>query len=364
MIFSPWVTAGQLSCPTSGGRYTLLDFYISMARYIKSDVDYVVTSRHAEFVHNYMEKGWGERGWEILPFIPETDGTLFNKNMLQAFKAALRPWVLLCRADAPAYLDLSGLTAKVKRRTKALVARNGKAAPSVILVEKGYLMDQLSGFLKKKADARAVLPSLFKHIVRDARSNDVEVEGFSHSIRSLDTYIDAHRGLLADLEGYNSWFARVPLHSGVSPKKQAVIERGGEVFNSMLADGVHVFGTVTNSILYPGVVVGRGCEIRDSIILPGVALAPGVVVTRALIGEGAPLSQNSKYHISENVHIGKQKASAAADGIPLAKGYTFVSTGAQVPRGVTIGANCYLGPKVVRTRFKRVKNISDGRILT
>lgn len=347
-----------------GGRFTCLDLYLSMARHVRSDVDYVVTSRHAEFVHNYMEKGWGETGWEILPFIPESDVKPFNKNMLNAFKAALRPWVLLCRADNPSYLDLTGLTAKVKRRTKALVARCGKSAPTVILVEKGYLMDQLSGFLKKKTDAGSLLPALFRHIVRDAKSDDVEVEGFAHQIRNLDQYIDAHRGLLSGLESYNSWFARVPLHSGVSPKKQAVIERNGEVYNSMLADGVHVFGSVRNSILYPGVIVGRGCEISDSIILPGIALAPGVKITRSLIGEGTPLSQNNKYHIPENVQIGKPSATSAAEGIPLAKGYTFFSTGAQVPRGISIGANCYLGPEVVRTRFKRVKNISDGRILT
>jgi len=346
-----------------GGRYTYLDFYLSVSRKLESGVDYLVTSRHAESVHSYMEKGWGETGWEILPFLPEAPGTAFDRNMLQVFKTALRPWVLLCRADTPLYTDLSPLLTKLRRRTCALIVRVGRSAPSVVLVEKSFLLDFLTQLLKKGTDAVQVLPSVFRQLVRHQKSEEVALDGFSPQIRNIDQYMDAHRSLLSAIQEYNDYFRRVTLHSGVSAKRQAVVERRGEVYNSMLADDCHVHGKVKNSILYPGVLVGRGCEIVDSVVLPGISLAPGVKLTKALIGEGGALSQNNKYHILDNVSIGREAASSAVDNSPLEKGYSFVSAGVVVPRGVTVGANCYLAPTVNRTRFKRVKNISDGRLL-
>ncbi len=59
-----------------------------------------------------------------------------------------------------------------------------------------------------------------------------------------------------------------------------------DVSDSLLADGCTINGTVSRSILFRGVSVGRGSTVRDSIILQGVKIGENCTLDHVILDKG------------------------------------------------------------------------------
>lgn len=349
-----------------GGRFSYLDFYLSTLHHAGTRQHLLITQRYAEETHNYMENTWGEAGWKILPFIPEEGDKPFDKQMAAVLKQELATWVFLIQADHPCYFDAREITERVSRRHKILVPTIKNKALPCLVVERGVLLDTLGELQKKNIPASAILGASFQVLSKARKAHQVEIHGYYHPINNLDSYISANLEVLKRRDFFDRMFEKVPLQSGIGEKEQAVIAEGGEFYDSMISDSCHVRGTVIRSILFPGVRVGKNARVVDSIVLPGIVVGNGASVVRCLIDRGPDLPQNVRSHIGDNAKVGKETATRANEphGELLSRGYTYVAGGALIPRGVSIGANCYIGPGVNRNNFKRTKNVSDGRSLT
>ncbi len=65
-----------------------------------------------------------------------------------------------------------------------------------------------------------------------------------------------------------------------------------EIENSLICNGCIVHGKVSNSILAPGVYVGKGVQIKDSILLPYVKVHEGSIVCKTIVGEKAEIMRH------------------------------------------------------------------------
>lgn len=68
---------------------------------------------------------------------------------------------------------------------------------------------------------------------------------------------------------------------------------GAKVENSIVSEGVDIYGTVDFSVLFPDVIVEEGAVVRDSIIMPGCVVKKGAVVDYAILAEGCVVGQSS-----------------------------------------------------------------------
>lgn len=58
---------------------------------------------------------------------------------------------------------------------------------------------------------------------------------------------------------------------------------GAAVSGSLIGSGAEIDGTVEGSVLFAGVTVGKGAEIKDSIVFPGVGIAPGEKIEKTIV---------------------------------------------------------------------------------
>lgn len=75
------------------------------------------------------------------------------------------------------------------------------------------------------------------------------------------------------------------------------------VKDSLVVDGCFVAGDVDHSILSTNVKVEEGAVVKDSFIMSGVTIKAGAKVTRAIIGEGAVISENVEIDGTEEVQV-------------------------------------------------------------
>lgn len=65
------------------------------------------------------------------------------------------------------------------------------------------------------------------------------------------------------------------------------------VQNSMITEGSNIYGKVDFSVIFSGVTVAEGAEVRDSILMPGVKVMPGAKVQYAIVAENAVIGENA-----------------------------------------------------------------------
>ena len=119
-----------------------------------------------------------------------------------------------------------------------------------------------------------------------------EFKGYWKDVGTIDSLWEANMDLLdpknpLDLSDtswliYTEDISTLPQYIGSEAK----------IKNAYITQGVHVEGSVTNSVLFTGAVVGKGAKVTDTVLMPGAVVEEGAVVTRALV--------------AENVHIGKK----------------------------------------------------------
>ena len=112
-------------------------------------------------------------------------------------------------------------------------------------------------------------------------------EGYWKDVGTIESLWEANMDLLStpmpiDLHD-KKWriYARNP---GMAPH---YIADGAVVTDSLITEGCEVYGHVNHSVLFAGVVIEEGANVRDSVIMPGAVIHRGAVVRRASVAEGA-----------------------------------------------------------------------------
>jgi len=102
------------------------------------------------------------------------------------------------------------------------------------------------------------------------------------------------------------------------------------VQNSMISEGGNIQGLVDFSVVFSGVTIAEGAEVRDSILMPGAKIMPGAKVQYAIIAEDAV--------IGENAVVGSRPESSA----------DITDWGvAVVAAGVNVDTGCVIPPKAM-----------------
>jgi len=133
--------------------------------------------------------------------------------------------------------------------------------------------------------------------------------------------------------------------------------RTASVGNSVISIGCRIEGTVTNSVLFPGVTVGRGAVVRDSVVMHDCDIGPDSKVDMAIldkyihVGRGATVGDGT-------IRTGKnQRFPSAVFG-----GLTVVGKESVIPPDARIGANVIIGPGVKEADFRKLE-ICNGDTL-
>lgn len=101
--------------------------------------------------------------------------------------------------------------------------------------------------------------------------------------------------------------------------------------NSSIADGCNVEGKVENSILFPGVTVGKDAVVSNSILMPGVSVSEDALIEYAIVAENARICKSARVGEWKKPEIGKQHREITVIG-----GSVTIGERAVVPAGTTI----------------------------
>ena len=132
-----------------------------------------------------------------------------------------------------------------------------------------------------------------------------EFKGYWKDVGTNDSLWEANMDLLDPKNPLNlndsSWLIYT---EDVSTLPQ-YIGKDAKIKKAYITQGVRVEGSVTNSVLFTGAVIGKGAKVVDSVIMPGVVIEEGATVTRALVAEGVRIGKRARIGSknSENIEL-------------------------------------------------------------
>jgi len=107
-----------------------------------------------------------------------------------------------------------------------------------------------------------------------------------------------------------------------------------KVANSLISNGCIIEGSVYNSVLSPGVRIGKNSIIKDSVILNNVIVGDEVEINQSIIDKRVVIGRNAKIGFGTDLTPNAEKPDLLKSGI------TVIEKGAIIPNSVVIGKNC------------------------
>ena len=157
-------------------------------------------------------------------------------------------------------------------------------------------------------------------------------DGYWKDVGTIESLWEANMDLLStpmpiDLHD-KKWriYARNP---GMAPH---YIAKGATVNDSLITEGCEVYGTVDHSVLFAGVTVEEGANVRDSVIMPGAVIHRGAVVRRAIVAEHAV--------VGAGTFVGEAEGNIAVIGQNVT-----LPAGVQVTAGQQVDETTFAGAK-------------------
>ncbi len=102
--------------------------------------------------------------------------------------------------------------------------------------------------------------------------------GFAAQIRSVQEYYDRSMQMLDPWVRQELFCPERPIRAKNADRPATYVGAEGFCQNSLVAEGCRIEGLVENSILFPGVRVGKGAEVRDSILFTDVTVGDKVIL--------------------------------------------------------------------------------------
>ena len=186
-------------------------------------------------------------------------------------------------------------------------------------------------------------------------------EGYWRDVGTIQAYWEANMDLLKDDSEITpeTWGIRPNPESEqlFADRIPARFASGNKVKRSMISAGCVIEGEVVNSVLSPGVKVGRGCRIKDSIILHDCVIEEGATVDLAIMDKRVKVGKGAVIGIGDNKDIANSRYPDH-----LYTGISLVGKEAEIPPGMIIGRNCIINPWRKQENFSAII-LQDGETI-
>lgn len=114
-------------------------------------------------------------------------------------------------------------------------------------------------------------------------------------VGTIESLWEANMDLLKEDNELNLYDPSWKIYSVNPIRPPHFAAENSNIKNSLVGEGCVVHGEVINSVLFPGVYVGKNCTLKDTVVMPNVTVKDNVKIERAIVGSGSTIE--SGYNI-------------------------------------------------------------------
>ena len=121
-----------------------------------------------------------------------------------------------------------------------------------------------------------------------------QFDGYWKDVGTISSLWEANMELLGknpefDLRGGK----KETIYARNSALPSSYIDEDAKIYNSLVAEGCEVYGTVKHSVISVGCTIGKNVLVEDSVVMPGVVIEDGAIIRNAILGENSKVCKNA-----------------------------------------------------------------------
>ena len=183
-----------------------------------------------------------------------------------------------------------------------------------------------------------------------------EFNGYWKDVGTLQSYWEANMELIDIVPEFNLYeeYWKIYTKSEILPPQY--IAPGGVMERSIIGEGTEVYGSVINSVIGCGVVIGSGTVVRDSIIMNNTTICSGCELNKAIVAENVWIGDRVRLGVGEDVPNGRA---------PHIYNSCLVTVGekSRIPSDVSVGKNCVISGVTDRQDYPDGRLASGGTLV-
>jgi glucose-1-phosphate adenylyltransferase len=165
-------------------------------------------------------------------------------------------------------------------------------------------------------------------------------KGYWRDVGTIQSLWEANMDLLEEAPELDLYDPGWRIYSRNPVKPPHFIALGANVRRCIITEGGVIYGDVYHSVLFSGVIVGRGSKIHNSILMPNVKVGENTIIENAIIAENTIIGDNCyigyKAHAEEDEMIEVKDCDITVVGENL-----VLPTGYKLDKGIMIDADNY-----------------------
>lgn len=231
---------------------------------------------------------------------------------------------------------------------KPKVPKSDQASMGIYVFKPEVLYQVLEEVKEPELDfGKHIIPYLINNPKRRVYAYDFV--GYWKDVGTLDSYLETSLDLLHGgdkvLDLYEDDWKVYTRSEDLPPVK---IGLNAKIQTAMISNGSVIEGTVINSILSPGVHVGKGAVVKDSVIFNDTVISDGAYIEKSIIDKQVYIGKNSKVGHGSIYTRNVEKPDLLYSGINVIAKNAVVPDETVVERNVRIFDKCEIKTKVVK----------------
>jgi len=334
------------------GHYCLLDFAAAaFAGLSDSGCNLIAETRYRSLTSFITARSRGER--ERLSLADRG-----IEGLLETLGRDPAPTILLCPltlACSPKRNALRGVIENAKASIVRVSIQNVET--DIYVAGKRALLGAWESYSKSRAPSLRLGAALFSEFLHASFEAIRNIPGrilFQNNLTQLykeNLWLVGQTGRVELLEQLNT------PGKPAAAAKETLIDRSGQVKNSLISAGARVEGHVEGSFIFPGVVVHKGASVVNSVVMNGNRIGAKAQLYKTLV---LPyVGDLGSSNIGEGAVIGMREAGARNFDFPkqVCEGVTVIGINAEVPKGLKIGSGCLIGARVGAGQLRSVREL-------
>ena len=182
----------------------------------------------------------------------------------------------------------------VEFEEKPAKPKSNLASMGIYIFSRDYLEKYLTADAKSETSSHDFGKDIIPQMLSDGgRLYSYAFNGYWKDVGTIESLWQANMDLLQDeppFELSGKW--RIYSFNPSMPPQ--FVGKDAHIVRAMISEGTMIFGTVENSVIFPGVRVAKGAVVRNSVLLPSARVAEGAVVDYAILAQNVTVEAGAQ----------------------------------------------------------------------
>ncbi|MCX7678705.1 MAG: hypothetical protein N2316_05750 [Spirochaetes bacterium] len=347
-----------------GGRFRVIDFTVRNS-FVADARRTIIFSNVEDNLEEYIST-YGDFQNEKFPRIKVVSSSKQDIELL--YKLVLDSntnLYIFYNGTNPSIIDFKNIIHRFRKSRKHAVLYkmryNGHAtlAYTILVVNQKILLNVINRAIDEKQKA----PNIFEMIVNIFLNKEIETS-VAHvhywPIRNVLEYYQYHINLIKMKEMFELFYVSSNLKGNIPFEGYARLGPHARVSKSLLADGCDVNGTVIDSVVYPGAIIGEKAFIKGCVILPYASVGPYTRMYHTVLDERT--IPGSEFNVGERCYVGTEEQGLKNSDYPnsIFGSISLIGKNCAIPHGARIGGACYVASGKGSNYFVKTKYLYNG----